>query len=151
MLSKEHGLSHRYHEFKSHWGAEIQCMFWCMFACDISAFCCDILQNCLDGLAFHSVNVMRIRALTCGLRQHSEIWTQNPPSSLSWGFDSPSRHQSKASKSNKLRCSISAISLCSFPAIRGLVHVGCGNSCDILQSSNSVIATAIRSTTDCLC
>jgi hypothetical protein len=63
---------------KSHRGAEIQCMFWCMFACDITAFYCDILQNCTDGQAFHSVNVMRIRALTCGLLQHSKIWTQNP-------------------------------------------------------------------------
>ena len=54
-------------------------MFWCMFACDITAFYCDILQNCTGGQVFHSLNVMRIRALTCGLLQHSKIWTQNPP------------------------------------------------------------------------
>jgi hypothetical protein len=54
-------------------------MFWCMFACGITAFYCDILQNCTGGQVFHSENVMRIRALTCGLLQHSKIWTQNPP------------------------------------------------------------------------
>src|SRR5215469_2581942 len=98
-------------------------MFWCMFACTITAFYCDILQNCTDGQVFHSVNVMRIRALTCGLLQHSKIWTQNPPSSLSWGFDSPSRHQYKACKFNELRCYISAIPLRPFLALGGLVHV----------------------------
>ena len=122
--------------FKSHRSAEIECMFWCMFACDITAFYCDILQYCTGGQVFHSLNVMRIRALTCGVLQHSKIWTQNPPSSLSWGFDSPSRHQSNVSKFNKLRCFISVISLCSFLALGGLMHVGCGDSCDILQSSD---------------
>ena len=53
-------------------------MFWCTLACDLTAFCCDILQNCTGGQVFHSVNVMRIRALTCGLLQHSKDWTQNP-------------------------------------------------------------------------
>jgi hypothetical protein len=38
-------------------------------------------------------------------------------------------------KKNNLRCSISVISLRSFLALGGLVHVGCGESCDILQSS----------------
>src|SRR6266567_8972713 len=123
-------------------------MFWCMFACDITAFCCDILQNRTDGHVFHSVNVMRIRALTCGLLQHSKIWTQNPSKATSWGFNSPSRHQPKCSKSNKLHCFVSVIPLCSFFALGGLVHVGCGDSRDILLSSDSVIVTAIRATTD---
>jgi hypothetical protein len=50
-----------------------------MFACDVTAIYCDILQNCTGGQVFHSVSVMRIRAVTCGLLQHSQIWTQNPP------------------------------------------------------------------------
>lgn len=64
-------------------------MFWCMFACDITAFNCDLLQSCTGGQGFHSVNVMRIRALTCAYLQHFGVWTQTPPESLPWGFDSP--------------------------------------------------------------
>jgi hypothetical protein len=99
-------------------------MFWCMFACDITAFFCDILQICTDGQVFHSVNVMRIRALTCVLLQHSKIWTQNPSKATSWGFNSPSRHQSKVRKYNKLRCFISVIPPCSFPALEGWCMLG---------------------------
>ena len=67
-------------------------MFWCMFAFDVTAIYCDILQNRNGAQVFYSVQVMRIRALTCGLLQHSEIWTQNPPPSLAYEFDSRSRH-----------------------------------------------------------
>lgn len=38
-------LSRRFHGFKAHRDTEIQCMFWCMFACDLTASHCDILQN----------------------------------------------------------------------------------------------------------
>ena len=77
---------------KSDRDAEIQCMFWCMHVFDITARFCDFLQSCTGGDVSHSVNLMRSRALACGLLRHPKIWTQNPPSSLSWGFNSPSRH-----------------------------------------------------------
>lgn len=67
-------------------------MFWCMLACDITPLYCDILRNCIGGQVFDCMNVMRIRALTCGLLQFSKIWTQNPPPSLAYEFDSRSRH-----------------------------------------------------------
>jgi hypothetical protein len=35
------------------------------------------------------LNVMRIRALTCGVLQHSKIWTQNPSKATSWGSTPP--------------------------------------------------------------
>src|SRR6516165_6159769 len=120
-------------------------MFWCMLACGITAFYCDILQNCTGGQVFHSENVMRIRALTCGLLQHSKIWTQNPSKATSWGLNSPSRHQYNVSKCNNLHGSSCAVPLCSFLPLGGLVHVGCDDSCDILQSSDSVVVIAIRS------
>jgi hypothetical protein len=81
-------------------------MFWCMFACDITAFYCDILQDCSGGQVFHSVNVMRIHALTCGLLQDSGIWTQNPPIARSWGFDPPSRHQISSFRMCSLRSAV---------------------------------------------
>jgi hypothetical protein len=31
--------------FECHRGAEVQCMFWCMFGSDVTASYCDILQN----------------------------------------------------------------------------------------------------------
>jgi hypothetical protein len=92
MLLRGRGLSRRFHGFEGHRDAEIQCMFWCMLAFDIAADCCDFLQNCTGGQVFHSVNVMRTRALACGLLQHSRFWTQNPPPSLAYEFDSRSRH-----------------------------------------------------------
>jgi hypothetical protein len=72
--------------------------------------------------------VMRIRALTCGLLQHSQVWTQNPPSSFSWGFDSPSRHQSKVSKSNKLALVIPPFHFAPFLPLEGWCMLGvvCG-------------------------
>jgi hypothetical protein len=70
----------------------IKCMFWCMFAADVNAIYCDVLLNRNGAQVFHSVIVMRIHASTCGLLQHSEIWTQNPPPSLAYEFDSRSRH-----------------------------------------------------------
>jgi len=70
-----------------------QCMFWCMFASDATAISCDILQNRSGEHVFYYVYVMRIRALTCSLLQHSKIWTQNPSIARSWGFAPPSRHQ----------------------------------------------------------
>jgi hypothetical protein len=88
---------------------------------------------------------MRIRALTCGLLQHSKIWTQNPSKATSWGLNSPSRHQYNVSKCNNLHGSSCAVPLCSFLPLGGLVHVGCDDSCDILQSSDSVVVIAIRS------
>jgi hypothetical protein len=78
-------------------------MFWCMFACDITAFYCDILQDCSGGQVFHSVNVMRIHALTCGLLQDSGIWTQNPPIARSWGFDPPLPAPNKYNRINGLQ------------------------------------------------
>ena len=114
--------------------AEIQCMFWCMFACDITAFYCNILQNRTNRQVFHSVNVMRIRALTCGLLQHSKIWTQNPPTLQSWGFNSPSRHESKCSNSNKLHCFVSVIPLARFLPLEGWCMLGVvtpATSCDL--------------------
>jgi hypothetical protein len=80
------------------------------------------------------LNVIPIRALTCGLLQHSKIWTQNPPSSLSWGFDSPSRHQSKVSKYNKLRCLCSSFHFAPFLALEGRCMLGVdtpATSCDL--------------------
>jgi hypothetical protein len=73
-------------------GAPNWCMFWCMFACDVTAIYCDILQNQNRTQVSNSVQVMRIHALTCNLLQASKDWTQNPPESFPWGFDSPSRH-----------------------------------------------------------
>jgi hypothetical protein len=35
--------------------AEIQCMFWCMFASDVTAIYCDILQNRNGAQVFYSV------------------------------------------------------------------------------------------------
>jgi hypothetical protein len=35
--------------------AEIKCMFWCMFASDVTAIYCDILQNRNDSHSFCSV------------------------------------------------------------------------------------------------
>ena len=59
-------------------GEEIQCMFWCMLVSDITAIYCDILQ-CLTGAqTFHSLYVMRICAVTCGLLQQFIRRTQNP-------------------------------------------------------------------------
>jgi hypothetical protein len=79
----------RFHGFNSHRDADIQCMFWCMFASDVTAIYCDILQNRIGGQVFHSVNVMRIRALMCGLLLHSGIWTQNPPALAAMGVRPP--------------------------------------------------------------
>ena len=67
-------------------------MFWCTFASDGTASYCNILRNRNGVQVFHPVEVMRIRALTCGVLQHSKIWTQNPPPSLAYEFDSRSRH-----------------------------------------------------------
>jgi hypothetical protein len=74
--------------------AEILCTFWCMFASDVTASHCDILQSRTGAQIFCCVWVMRIRALMCSLLQDSKIWTQNPSKATSWGFNSPSRHQS---------------------------------------------------------
>jgi hypothetical protein len=93
MLLCGPGLSRRLHGFEWHRDAQIQCTFWCMLAFDITAYYCDFLQNCTGRQVSHSVNVMRTRALTCGLLQHSGFWTQNPPIARSWGFDPPSRHR----------------------------------------------------------
>jgi hypothetical protein len=89
IVAQGSALSRPIPGFKSHRDAEIQCMFWCMFACDITAFYCDILQNPTDGHVFHSVNVLPIHALTCGLLQHSKIWTQNPPALAAMGVRPP--------------------------------------------------------------
>jgi hypothetical protein len=67
----------------------IQCMFWCMLASDITAICCDILQNLYGSHVFYYVCPMRIRALTCGLLPHSKIWTQNPPTLAVMGVRPP--------------------------------------------------------------
>jgi hypothetical protein len=67
-------------------------MFWCMFASDVTAIYCDILQNRNGAQVFYYVYVMRIRALACSLLQYSKDWTQNPPPSLAYEFDSRSRH-----------------------------------------------------------
>ena len=120
--------------FESHRDAEFQCMFWCMFAVDITASLCDILQSRSGAQIFCHVWVMRIRALTCGLLQHSEVWTQNPPSSLSWGFDSPSRHQPKVSKYNKLRHLYPSSHFAPFLPMEGWCMLGVvtpATSCDL--------------------
>jgi len=52
-------------------------MFWCMLASDDTAMYCDILQNRNGAQVFYDVCFMRIRAVTCDLLQHLEIWTQN--------------------------------------------------------------------------
>jgi hypothetical protein len=70
----------------------IQCMFWCMLASDITAIYCDILQNLCGSHVFYYVCPMRISALTCSVLQSSRDWTQNPPPSLAYEFDSRSRH-----------------------------------------------------------
>jgi len=73
-------------------GAKIWCMFWCMLHSDVTAIYCNILQHRYSVQAFYSAKVMPIRALMCGLLQHSQVWTQNPPPSLAYEFDSRSRH-----------------------------------------------------------
>ena len=56
------------------------------------AIYCDILQNSNGAQVSYYVKVMRIRALRCSLLQPSKDWTQNPPPSLAYEFDSRSRH-----------------------------------------------------------
>jgi hypothetical protein len=62
-------------------------MFWCMFAFDVIAIYCDILQNRDAMQAFYSVHPMPSHALACGFLQHSEIWTQNPVRIACFAFD----------------------------------------------------------------
>jgi hypothetical protein len=120
--------------------AKIQCMFWCMLGFDDNAIYCDMLQDRDVVQGFYSVHLMRSHALTCSLLQHTRFWTQNPSKAASWGFNSPSRHQPKVSKCNRLHCFLSAITRRSSLAIGGPVHVVCGDCCDILRSSDSVLS-----------
>ena len=69
-----------------------------------------------------------------GWRNWQTQRTQNPPSFGSWGFDPPSRHQTKASKFNRLRDPISVISLRAFLAAGGRCMFGVvspATSCDL--------------------
>src|ERR1039458_1700400 len=64
-------------------------MLWCMFATDVTAIYCDILQNLNGAHVFYYVCFMRISALTCSVLQSSNDWTQNPPALAAMGVRPP--------------------------------------------------------------